>query len=209
MKLVNELSVAADVKRTWSTLLDIERVATCLPGATIEPGDTGGNTYRGRMKVKLGPMNIAYEGTARLAEVDEDERVATLEVQGREEKGQGTAAATITNRLVNQGASTLIVVETDLKVTGRPAQFGRSLMEDIAGKMLNDFAGRLEREILSQDDSRPDQVETAPPAADESDVLDLGNAVVGPVLRRAAPAIGVLVVAGLIILGILRRTSRD
>ena len=98
MKLENEFSVAASIEDTWGTLLDIERVATCLPGATIEPGDEDG-VYHGAMKMKLGPMNVQYKGTAKLQDVDEDTHTASIAVQAREAKGQGTAAAVISNHL--------------------------------------------------------------------------------------------------------------
>ena len=94
MQLENEFTVTAPLDQTWETLLDIERVATCLPGATIEPSEDDG-VYRGAMKMKLGPMNVSYQGTARLQDVDEDTHTASIAVQAREAKGQGTAAAVI------------------------------------------------------------------------------------------------------------------
>ena len=155
MKLDNEFVVAAPLERTWSTLLDLDRVAGCLPGATLEPS-AGDGTYRGGMKVKLGPMVVSYDGVARLVDVDEDDHTSTLEVQGKETKGQGTAAATIRNRLEDVGEGrTRVRVETELQVTGRQAQFGRGIMEDVAGRMLREFAGRLEQLILSTGDAEP------------------------------------------------------
>ena len=146
MKLNNEFTVSAPLDRTWATLLDVERVGSCLPGAQMDPADETG-VYRGRMKMKLGPMAVAYEGTARLVEVDEDAHVSVMDVKGREAKGQGTAAATIRNRLAESPEGTRVMVETDLQVTGRQAQFGRGIMEDVAGRMLGQFAKQLEQLI--------------------------------------------------------------
>jgi carbon monoxide dehydrogenase subunit G len=148
MKLENDFLVDAPLDETWATLLDIQRVARCLPGATLE-SDGGDGIYRGSMQVRLGPMTLAYKGTARMAEVEEDAHNATIEVRAKELKGQGTASARIRNRLEpGAGGATHVTVETDLSITGRPAQFGRGIMEDVAGNMLGEFAKRLEKEVL-------------------------------------------------------------
>src|ERR687894_824917 len=149
MKLVNEFEVAAPLERTWPLLLDVPRVGRALPGASIEPagGDRG---YRGALEMKLGALPAPYAGTARLEEVDEDARVARFEVQGREASGQGTAAATIVSRLRAAGEATRVVVETDLRVTGRQAQIGGTLMEDVAAAVLDRFAQALERELRGE-----------------------------------------------------------
>lgn len=208
MKLENEFTVAAPLERTWKTLLDIERVASCLPGARLEPDATGG-TYRGEMTIKLGPMTLAYKGTARLAEVEEDEHIATIEAKARELRGSGMARAMIRNQLTAaDDGTTLVKVETDLNITGRPAQFGRGIMEDVSSRMLDDFASRLEREILAGETPAPeaaaaDAPATAevdrpapspppPPSADADDALDLGSVVMGPLAKRAGIAAGVV-----------------
>jgi len=225
MKLDNEFVVAASLDRTWSTLLDLDRVAGCLPGASLQPS-TGDGTYRGGMKVKLGPMVVSYDGVARLVDVDEDGFTSTLEVKGKETRGQGTAAATIRNRLEDAGdGSTRVRVETELQVTGRQAQFGRGIMEDVAGRMLKEFAGRLEQLILSGAAAEratgngrpawaggaaaPPSAEPAEPAAapaGEDEVLDLGSVAAGQ-LRRWAPA-GAGVLIALIALLLLARGGR-
>ncbi|HEX4805786.1 MAG TPA: SRPBCC family protein [Conexibacter sp.] len=148
MKITNEFTVAAPLEETWRTLLDIQRVASCLPGASVEPSDEAG-VFKGRMRVKLGAVTTDYSGVARIRELDEDARVAVFDVRGKELRGQGTASAAITNRLSEEGGRTRVAVETDLAITGRPAQFGRGLMADVAGKILEEFAKRLEREITS------------------------------------------------------------
>src|SRR5262245_35992596 len=124
MKLHNEFTVDAAPDDVWSGLLDMARVASCMPGATLRP-DADGDTQRGTMRVKLGPMNLLYEGVARLADVDEDTRTASIEVTAKESRGPGTASATITSRLESRnGVGTLVIADTDLRVTGRQAQFG-------------------------------------------------------------------------------------
>jgi hypothetical protein len=179
------------------------------------------------MKVKLGPMNIAYQGAAKLAEVDEDGHVCVLDVKAKEQRGTGTASATITNRLVAAGEETKVEVETDLAITGRQAQFGRGIMEDVASKMLGDFATRLEKEILAgpaapageapaeagkpaaeQSAAAPaatDEPPVTPVADDDDDVLDLGNVVAGPVAKRAAIGAGVAAIVLVIVLTLFGR----
>jgi uncharacterized protein len=235
MKLENEFTVAAPLERTWQTLLDIERVASCLPGARLESESTDG-TYRGEMTVKLGPMTLAYKGTARLAEVEEDEHVATIEARAREKRGSGMATALISNRLTAaDDSTTLVKVETDLNITGRPAQFGRGIMEDVSSRMLDDFAKRLEREILAGEtpsaspeapaaDASPSDAPAvrapapaerpAPPPprpADDDgadDALDLGSVVMGPIVKRAGIAAGVLGLVAVIAAVLLRGRNR-
>src|SRR5579875_2267176 len=124
MKLTNEFTVAVPLERAWETLLDIERVAGFLPGAKIEPASQDG-VYHGSMRVKVGPMVVNYQGTAQMVRADEENHVAEIAVQAKDTKGQGTAAATITNRLVPHDSGTRVIAETDLAITGRQAQFGR------------------------------------------------------------------------------------
>jgi carbon monoxide dehydrogenase subunit G len=155
VQLENEFLVDAPLDQTWSTLLDIRRVAQCLPGAVLETSGEDG-VYRGSMQVKLGPMSLKYQGTARMAEVEEDSHSATIEVKAKESKGQGTASARIHNQLrPGPQGGTKVTVQTDLSITGRPAQFGRGIMEDVAGKMLEDFAKRLEGEVLGSNGRGP------------------------------------------------------
>jgi carbon monoxide dehydrogenase subunit G len=221
MKLENSFTVAAPIAETWETLLDIERVAKCLPGAQIEPGDEDG-VYRGAMKVKLGPMTVDYRGTARLQDVDEDTHTASIAVQAREAKGQGTAAAVIRNQLEPQNGGTRVVAVTELKITGRQAQFGRGIMEDVASTMMGEFAKRLESEIGSGAPTREAAGAGAAAAAaptgdagpaeergrqEEPEALDLGNVLAStPAVRYAGIAGTVLLV--LLALSVLLRGRR-
>lgn len=203
MRLHNEFAVAAPLERSWETLLDVPRVAAALPGAALEPGGVG-DDHRGRMTVKIGPVTAEYAGTARLEEIDEDRHMATFRVQGA--GVQGTAAATIVGRLEPTAHGTRMVVETDLSVTGRAAQFGRGLMEDVAAATMAEFARRLEREVLAPSVAatgrgHPDDAETVDPA----EPLDLGAAAWKPLVRRyRAPSILALLLAALLLLAMRR-----
>jgi uncharacterized protein len=204
MKLSNEFTVAAPLERTWETLLDVERVAGCLPGASIDPvGEDG--MYRGSVRVKVGPMTMAYSGTVRLADVDADQHVASFDARAKETKGAGTAAAVIRNRLEPAGDGTHVVVETDLNVTGRAAQFGRGLMEDVASKMLADFAGRLEQLVLEGTPATQASAATepgarpAPALAPDEKSLDVGGVLLRGYRRQLAVGGGLLALLLLVV----------
>jgi carbon monoxide dehydrogenase subunit G len=189
LKLTNEFTVAAPPERTWATLLDLRRVAGALPGASLAPGADG--AFTGTMKVRFGPVVTEYAGTARLQDVDEDERVASFWVEGRERGGQGSASATITSRVSPGDAGSRVVVETELQVTGRQAQLGRKLMEDVASGVLARFAEGLEAEIAGT-------AAPAPAGRGDADVLDVGGAALDVVRERAVPA-AIAAVAGLLL----------
>ena len=146
MKINNEFTVSAPIDQAWGTMLDLEKIAPCLPGASIQEEKDDGE-YAGTMKVKIGPITANYKGTVKFEETDEANHRAVLEATGRDARGQGTASATIVSTLQEEGDDTKVSVETDMKLTGRAAQFGRGVAQDVATKMLNQFAECLEREI--------------------------------------------------------------
>lgn len=146
MKINNEFTVSAPIDEAWNALLDLERIAPCLPGAAIQES-TGDGEYKGTMKVKIGPITATYKGTVKFEETDEKAHRAVIKASGREARGQGTASATITSALQEDGDRTKVSVETDMKLTGRAAQFGRGIAQDVAEKMLGQFADCLEREL--------------------------------------------------------------
>ena len=146
MKINNEFTVSAPVEQAWETMLNLERIAPCLPGAAIQE-EKGDGEYDGTMKVKIGPITANYKGTVKFEETDEANHRAVLQATGRDARGQGTASATITSTLQEEGDKTRGSVETDMKLTGRAAQFGRGIAQDVATKMLNQFAECLEEEI--------------------------------------------------------------
>jgi carbon monoxide dehydrogenase subunit G len=145
VKINNEFTVSVPAEQAWDIMLDLERVAPCLPGAAIQGSEDG--EYRGTMKVKIGPITATYRGTVKVEEADEENRRAVLQASGRDARGQGTASATIVSTLQEEGGETRVKVETDMHLTGRAAQFGRGIAQDVATKMLNQFAECLEREI--------------------------------------------------------------
>jgi uncharacterized protein len=148
MKLENEFTVNVPVEDAWNVLLDLERVTPCLPGAALtEQSDD--DEYKGEMKVRLGPVTQEYNGTVRIEEADESEHQAVLKADGKDTRGQGAATATITSTLHDEGdGSTKVRVETDMQITGRAAQFGRGVQQDVAERLLSRFAECLENEIV-------------------------------------------------------------
>jgi carbon monoxide dehydrogenase subunit G len=199
LRLENEFVVAAPIEPTWATLLDLERVAGCLPGATIEASEEPG-TYQGSMRVKLGPVSMNYKGTARIESVDEKSHTAVFVVAGKETRGQGSASATIRNHLVEEGGSTRVLVETELSVTGRPAQFGRGIMQDVAASMLGDFSKRLSEMMAADGAPEPaaaPAVAPVPPSPRaEPEALKVGGVVGKVVLGRIKAFFGRLLGRG-------------
>jgi carbon monoxide dehydrogenase subunit G len=167
--LENEFTVAADAETVWRHLLDIERVAGCLPGASISAAGADG-VYEGSMRLKIGPMRVEYRGRAKLSEIDEDARTAVIELSAREAKGQGTAMATIFNRLEEVDGATRVRARTELNITGPQAQFGRGVIEDVGRRVMDEFSRRLEAQIAGED-LAADQ----PPPASAPDAGPLGS----------------------------------
>jgi uncharacterized protein len=147
MKINNEFTVSVPIQQAWDVMLDLQKIAPCLPGAAIQE-EKGDGEYDGTMKVKIGPITANYKGTVKIEEADEESHRAVLQATGRDARGQGTASATIVSTLQEEGGdSTKVSVETDMRLTGRAAQFGRGIAQDVATKMLTQFAECLEREI--------------------------------------------------------------
>ena len=209
MIIENEFSVGADIDTVWRELLDMEGVASCLPGATITGTDQE-NVYDGSMRLKIGPMRVEYRGTATLSEVDEEHHTAVISLSAREAKGQGSAMATIRNRLEPVDGGTKVSAETDLHITGPQAQFGRGVIEDVGKRVLGEFSQRLEQRIAGQPPGEDTDAGTTAAAGESSgtpapDELDVGSLVTSsPVVRRAgAGALALALVALAVIL--LRR----
>jgi uncharacterized protein len=141
MELEHSFTVPVPEDQAWDVLLDVERVAPCMPGATLN--SVNGDEIKGKIKVKLGPVSMTYAGTARFTERDRDAGVVTLEASGKETRGAGTASATVRSELHGEGGQTAVTVHTSLNVTGRPAQFGRGVMADVSAKLIGIFAKNL------------------------------------------------------------------
>src|SRR5215475_2262421 len=167
MELEHSFTVPVPKSRAWDVLLDVERVAPCMPGATLDSVD--GDEIAGKIKVKVGPISMTYAGTAKFVERDKDAGVVTLEASGKETRGSGTASASVRSVLEDRGGSTQVTVHTTLNVTGKPAQFGRGVMNEVSGKLIGIFATNLADMIASSDDGSGAvgaAAEAAPTAAD-------------------------------------------
>lgn len=145
MQLENEFTVPIGIDEAWKTLLDLERVVPCFPGATLESVE--GDTFKGSVKLKLGSLMMTYKGNGKFTERDDDARRAVIEANGRESRGNGTANAVATMQLEAAGEQTKVSVSTELKITGKVAQFGRGVMSDVADKILSQFAACLESNL--------------------------------------------------------------
>jgi len=152
MELEHSFTVPVPEERAWEVLMDVNRVAPCMPGASLDSVE--GDDIKGRIKVKVGPIAMTYAGTAHFTERDEQNHVIVLEASGKETRGAGTASATVRSTLQEQGAQTHVIVNTTLNVTGRPAQFGRGVMAEVGGKLIGIFASNL-ADMLAADSAQP------------------------------------------------------
>ena len=173
MKMEQSFTVAAPVEQVWEALVDVERIAPCLPGAEITGHDEEG-TYHGTFTVKLGPTTAAYNGSLKMQSLDEAGRAATMSARGTDKRGQGGASATIVSTMKQEGDETRVDVVTDFTITGRLARFGRGgMIQDISNRLMRDFATCLQATIAPQ--------EPAPEAPPAPAGGDGGERVGGPV----------------------------
>ena len=143
MEMDHSFTVPVPPARAWDVLLDVEKIAPCMPGATVEEFD--GEVVTGRIKVKVGPVSLTYRGTAKFTERDPDAQVVVVEASGKETRGAGTASATVRASLEpeSSGEATKVTMHTTMNVTGRPAQFGRGVIVEVGGKLVEKFAENL------------------------------------------------------------------
>jgi carbon monoxide dehydrogenase subunit G len=146
LELTHQFTVPASIEDAWAAFNDLERIAPCFPGASLTSYD--GEGFEGVCKVKLGPISLQYSGTGRFVSRDEAAHTAVIEAKGKDKRGNGTAAANVTAILVAAGdTATDVTVKTDLNITGKPAQFGRGVMQDVSDKLLGQFASCLETKL--------------------------------------------------------------
>jgi uncharacterized protein len=181
MKLEQSFEVKAPVERVWETLIDVERVAPCLPGAEIaEAGEDG--TYRGSFTVKLGPTTASYRGELELEETDEAAHVARMRASGQDKRGQGSARATIVSAMTQEGELTRVKVDTDFTITGKLARFGRGgMIQDVSNRLLRDFAECLRSSLETPAGEAP---AVQPKAAEPVKGISLFFSVLWERLRR-------------------------
>lgn len=151
MDLQHTFTVPIGIEEAWTAFNDLEGIAPCFPGAVITSVD--GDDFTGTAKVKLGPIALTYSGKGQWVSRDNTAYRAVIEAMGKDKRGNGTASATISARLESQGPSlTTVVVDTDLRITGRPAQFGRGVIQDVGGKILDQFATCLSTRMGQEDE---------------------------------------------------------
>ena len=180
MELQHTFIVPIGVDDAWTAFNDIEGIAPCLPGAAITSVE--GDEFTGTAKVKLGPISLQYSGKGRWASRDEAEYRAVIEASGKDKRGNGTAAATITAHLEPEGPGTRVVVDTDLRITGRPAQFGRGVIQEVGTKLLDQFASCLS-ERLGQPEEVPTPAEVFGDASAGSDGAPVAEDTTPPDVR--------------------------
>jgi uncharacterized protein len=189
MKLDQSFEVKAPLDEVWSALIDIERVAPCLPGAEVtEAGDDG--EFKGTFSVKLGPTTAAYNGTLKMENVDEASHTATMRANGTDKRGQGGAKAQITSVLKEVEGGTRVDVSTDFTITGRLARFGRGgMIQDVSNRLLREFAACLQRNLEATQEPPPQAASAsgAPQPASEGGAPQ-STAAGGAPKRAPAPA---------------------
>lgn len=175
MELRHSFTVPTSPDEAWSLFMDLEQVGGCFPGATVtEVTDEG---FSGTVKVKLGPIQLLYTGSGSFVEKDDAARRAVIEAKGKDKRGNGTAGATVTIALEPDGDGTRADVLTDLAVTGKPAQFGRGVMQDVSDKLLGQFIACIERQL------------GAPAPLPEATVQDRAEAATSPeIITEAVPS---------------------
>ncbi len=197
MRIEDRFTVSLPVADAWTVLLDLERIAPCLPGAELQ--EVEGDDYRGVVKVKLGAITAQFRGVARFAERDEAARRVVLQAEGRELRGQGNASATVTATLREaDGGGTEVAIDTDLSITGRMAQFGRGVIADVSSKLLGDFARCLEDDLAGSFQSAtptpdlpgPAQPVTPTPAGDSPPAVPTADSPPAAGTADSQPAVG-------------------
>ncbi|WP_086851021.1 SRPBCC family protein [Amycolatopsis kentuckyensis] len=186
MRLDHEFTVPAPIGEVWQAVVDPERVAPCMPGATLTKVE--GDRFSGTVKVKLGPISLLYKGNGEFLEKDEAARKVTIKASGKDSRGSGTAAATVTLTLTEKDGATHGTVATDLAITGKPAQFGRGLISEVGGKILDTFAGCLSGKLAPAEGTPAPQAAPAAAAAPAKSAPagDAPTAAAGPAAAAAA-----------------------
>jgi uncharacterized protein len=208
MKLENEFRVDVPVEQAWRVLLDVERIAPCMPGAQLQ--EVEGDEYRGIVKVKVGPITAQYKGVARITESDDTNHRAVIRAEGRDTRGQGNASATATAVLQPDGDGTRVSIDSDVTITGKVAQFGRGVIADVSAKLLDQFVACLESDVLSAGDP-PASNEVAESGeartidAPEAEPVDLLRTAGAPMLKRAVPVAAAVIIVIVVVLVLLLR----
>ncbi|KAA1248825.1 membrane oxidoreductase [Mycobacterium simiae] len=196
MKIANHFAVSAPIEQAWDVLCDLEKVIPLMPGAQL----TGhqGDDYLGKVKVKVGPVTSEFSGKVHFVEQDRSQHRAVIDAKGKEARGTGNAAATVTARLRQDGDRTSVTVDTDLKIVGKLAQFGSGMLQQVSEKLLSQFVDSLEAELAVKGPVRP---AAGAPEPAPIDLLELAGA---DRLKKYG-VVTLAVIAVLILLWLLRR----
>lgn len=220
MQLESTFSVVAPIGKVWDTLMDVERVAGCLPGAEVL-GKLSDDAYKVGMKVKLGPVTLQYRGQLNVIERDADQYRAVLQGQAQETRGQGTAQATVTLRLSETDGTTTGTVSADLTLSGKAAAMGKSIIGSVTDQMMTLFAGNLQAMVAEPAKpapaAEPPAAASAPappapppaPAGGSLNGLALAKDVIGQRLRSPAAYLGLLVAVAFVAFQLGRNTARS
>jgi uncharacterized protein len=211
MKIANQFTVSAPIEQAWDVLCDLEQVIPLMPGAQLTGHE--GDDYLGKVKVKVGPVTSEFSGKVRFVELDRDAHRAVIDGKGKEARGTGNAAATVTAQLHEDGDRTSVTVDTDLKIVGKLAQFGSGMLQQVSEKLLGQFVESLEAELAaknapaSETPAAPTATEPTPSprhAAPEPEPIDLLDLAGGDQLKKYGAAAAV-VLAVLVLIWVLRR----
>lgn len=180
MELTNEFVIAAPIDEVWKAFNDPELVAPCFPGAELT--EYTGDSFSGTVRVKLGPVSLKYRGTGSYIERDDSARTVVIDAGGKDAKGNGSASAVVTGTMLEEGPSrTRVTMVTDLSVTGRPAQFGRGVMSDVADKVIGQFSATLAERLNGAPSG---EAEAQAPRSASVDSIDVLGAALSPAARR-------------------------
>ncbi|ORW29413.1 membrane oxidoreductase [Mycobacterium paraense] len=209
MKIANQFTVSAPIDQAWDVLCDLEQVIPLMPGAQLTGHE--GDDYLGKVKVKVGPVTSEFSGKVHFVELDRDQYRAVIDGKGKESRGTGNAAATVTAQLKADGDRTSVTVDTDLKIVGKLAQFGSGMLQQVSEKLLGQFVESLEAELAAKNapapasPAGPATTESAPRhAAPEPEPIDLLDLAGGDQLKKYGAA-AAAVLAVLVLIWVLRR----
>ncbi|OBI22017.1 membrane oxidoreductase [Mycobacterium sp. E2327] len=218
MKIANQFTVSAPIEQAWDVLCDLEQVIPLMPGAQLTGHE--GDDYLGKVKVKVGPVTSEFSGKVRFVELDREQHRAVIDGKGKEARGTGNAAATVTAQLHEDGDRTSVTVDTDLKIVGKLAQFGSGMLQQVSEKLLGQFVESLEAELAAKNTGAPapDAASEEPipawpanpvpgtrqPPAPEPEPIDLLELAGGDQLKKYAP-VALAVLAALVLGWLLGR----
>jgi uncharacterized protein len=205
--LQDSFTIPVPEAEAWSVLLDLERVASCMPGATLESVD--GDAFAGAVHLKIGPIQANYRGSGQFVQRDDTTRRAAIEASGRDPKSAGAAKASVAMALEPADGQTRVLLDMSLSITGKPAQFGKGVIKDVTAQLLQKFATNLAAELARTEttapaasepfpqSSRPAETTAATPAGTTPDVsLDVLSLIAGPLLKRARLGVAAVLLIG-------------